>query len=124
MVSELLDDDDDNNSNNNNNVTCSCVTYKTGFGLDDWIYCTLHIYTTKDYRQSQRYRYCTHTFQFTFTHALRFLAFTSRVLATDLSQSHCNFKSQVKPSCNGLIPLWPFLLNRLRLPSPEFVTVL
>jgi hypothetical protein len=34
-------------------ITCRgvCVTYKTGFGLDDWIYCTLYIYTVRDYRQ-------------------------------------------------------------------------
>jgi hypothetical protein len=34
-------------------VTCVggwlCVTYKTGFGLDDWIYCTLNIHITRDY---------------------------------------------------------------------------
>jgi hypothetical protein len=27
------------------------VTYKTGFRLDDWIYCTIYIHTTWDYRQ-------------------------------------------------------------------------
>jgi hypothetical protein len=27
------------------------VTYKTGSGLDDWIYCTLYIHTARDYRQ-------------------------------------------------------------------------
>jgi hypothetical protein len=26
-----------------------CVTYKTGSGLDDWIFCTLYIHTTGDY---------------------------------------------------------------------------
>jgi hypothetical protein len=24
-----------------------CVTYKTGFGLDDWIYCTLYIHNSE-----------------------------------------------------------------------------
>jgi uncharacterized membrane protein YqaE (UPF0057 family) len=33
------------------------VTYKTGFGLIDWIYCTLYIHTTRDYTYViQRYR--------------------------------------------------------------------
>jgi hypothetical protein len=27
------------------------VTYKTGFGLDFWIFCTLYIHTTRGYRQ-------------------------------------------------------------------------
>jgi hypothetical protein len=36
------------------------VTYKTGFGLDDWIYCILYIHTVRDYRQLQRYRCSTH----------------------------------------------------------------
>jgi hypothetical protein len=26
------------------------MTYKTGFGLDDWIYFTLYIHTTRNYR--------------------------------------------------------------------------
>jgi hypothetical protein len=62
----------------------------------------------------QRYRYSTH-FQFTVAHALGFSVFTSRILATDLSQSHCNFKSHVKSSCHRLIPFLPFL----RLPIPR-----
>jgi hypothetical protein len=33
------------------------VTYKTGFGLNGWIYWILEIHTTRDYRQLQRYRY-------------------------------------------------------------------
>jgi hypothetical protein len=36
------------------------VIYKMGFGLDDWIYCNLYIYTIRVYRQLQRYRYSTH----------------------------------------------------------------
>jgi hypothetical protein len=27
------------------------VTYRRGFGLDAWIYCTLCIHTVRDYRQ-------------------------------------------------------------------------
>jgi hypothetical protein len=45
-----------------------------------------------------------HTLQFTVTHALRFSVFTSRILATDLSQSHCNFKSYMESSFRNLIP--------------------
>jgi hypothetical protein len=26
------------------------VTYKTGFGFDNWIYCKLYIHTVRDYR--------------------------------------------------------------------------
>jgi hypothetical protein len=37
-----------------------------------------------------------HTLQFTVVHALGFSVFTSRILATDLSQSYCNFKSHMK----------------------------
>jgi hypothetical protein len=55
----------------------------------------------------------------TFTHALGFSAFTSRILATDLSQSHCNFRSHMKSSWHSLIPVLPFLLSRLGLPSAE-----
>jgi hypothetical protein len=32
-----------------NTVTCwacCCVAYKKGFGLDDWIYCTLYLYNS------------------------------------------------------------------------------
>jgi hypothetical protein len=60
-----------------------------------------------------------HTFQFTVAHALGFSVFTSRILATGLSQSHCHFKSHMKSSFHSLIPSLPFLLNHLRLPSPE-----
>jgi hypothetical protein len=41
-----------------------------------------------------------HPLQFTVSHALGFSVFTSRILATDLQQSHCNFKSHVKFSCH------------------------
>jgi hypothetical protein len=39
-----------------------------------------------------------HTLQFTVTHALGFSVFTSRILATDLSQSHSNFNSHMESS--------------------------
>jgi hypothetical protein len=52
-------------------------------------------------------------------HALGFSAFTSRIQATDLSQSHCNFKSHVRSSLRRLTHFLPFLLNHLRPPPPE-----
>jgi hypothetical protein len=45
------------------------VAYKMGFGLDGWIYCTLYIHTTRDYRQYSIVS-IPHTFQFTVAHAL------------------------------------------------------
>jgi hypothetical protein len=48
------------------------------------------------------------TLQFTVTHALGFSAFTSRILATDISQSHFNFNSHMKFSWHSLIPCLPF----------------
>jgi hypothetical protein len=59
-----------------------CLTYKTDFGLDDWIYWHL-IRTTWDYTQYSAIADL-HTLQFTVTHALGFSVFTSRILATDL----------------------------------------
>jgi hypothetical protein len=58
------------------------VTYKTGFGFDDWIYCTLYIHTTRDYRQYSAIADL-HTLLFTAAHTLESSAFTSRILATD-----------------------------------------
>jgi hypothetical protein len=43
------------------------VTYKKGFGLDDWIYCTLYSHIS-GLQAIQRYRWCT-PLQFTVTHA-------------------------------------------------------
>jgi hypothetical protein len=85
-----------------------CVTYKTGFGLDDWIYCSLHIHKVRECRQYSAIANL-HTFQFTVPHALGFSVFISRILATDLSQSHCNFNVQVKTSSHSLISFLPFL---------------
>jgi hypothetical protein len=99
------------------------VTYKTGFGLDDWIYCTLHIHTVRDYMQYSAIAIL-HTFQFTVTHELGFTIFNTRNLATDLSQSHCHFNSHMKSSWHRLIPFLPFLLNHHRLPSPELDLIL
>jgi hypothetical protein len=68
------------------------------------------------------------TLQFTVTHALGFSDFTTRILATDLSQSHYNrsihevFFSQPH-SCNSTDSL-PSLLNQLRLPSQETLSII
>jgi hypothetical protein len=91
-------------------------------GLYDWIYWHL-IYSTRNYRQLQRYRY-SHILQFTVTHALGSSVFTSPILATDVWQSHCHFKSHMKTSFHSLIHFLPFLLNHLRLPSPELDPIL
>jgi hypothetical protein len=105
------------------------VTYKTSFGLDYRIYCTLYIQllttgnTLRNYRQYSVV-VILHTIKFTVTHALRFSVFTSRVLATDLSQSHCKFKSHVKFSCQSLVPFLSFIGNHLVLSSPELDQIL
>jgi hypothetical protein len=46
----------------------------------------IYTFTSRDYRQYSAVANL-HTFQFTVTHALGFSVFTSRILATDLSQS-------------------------------------
>jgi hypothetical protein len=42
-------------------VTCRvyCVTYRTGFGLDNWTYCTLYILSS-GLQAIQSFRYYTH----------------------------------------------------------------
>jgi hypothetical protein len=56
-----------------------------------------------------------HTFQFIVARAQGFSVFNNRILATDLSQSHCHLKSHAKSSCHRLIPFVPFL----QLPIPK-----
>jgi hypothetical protein len=86
-----------------------CLTYETGSGLDDWIYRHL-LHITRDYRQ-----YCNIasliTLQFTVKNALGFSVFTSRILAMDLYQSHCNFKSHMKSYFHSLIHLLSLFCN-------------
>jgi hypothetical protein len=83
-----------------------CVTYRR---VLDWISDLLTAYTHHSELHSAIADL--HTLQFTVTHALGFSVFTSRVLATDLKQSHCHFKSNVKSSLHSLIPFLPFLPN-------------
>jgi hypothetical protein len=77
------------------------VTYKTSSGLDDWIYCHL-IHITRDYTQYSAIAIL-HTLQFTVANALGFSVFTSRIQATDLSQSYCHFNSHTKSSLHSLL---------------------
>jgi hypothetical protein len=46
-----------------------CVNYKTRLRLDGWIFCTLYIHTTRDYRQYSSIADL-RTLQFTVTHAV------------------------------------------------------
>jgi hypothetical protein len=90
------------------------VTYKTGFWIRFIVsYTFTRFGTTGNYSAIA----ILHTFHLTVAHALGFSVFTSRILATDLSQSHCNFKSHMKCSWHSLIPFLPFLLSHRRLPA-------
>jgi hypothetical protein len=60
-----------------------------------------------------------HILHFTVTYAVGLSVFTSRILATGLEQSHCNFKSPIKSSFHSLVSFLPFILKHLWLPSPE-----
>jgi hypothetical protein len=68
---------------------------------------TLYIHATRDYRQYSSIANL-HIFQFTVAQALSFSVFTSRILATDLSQFLCNLNSY------SLIPFLPFLQLPIR----------
>jgi hypothetical protein len=92
------------------------VTYKTALGLGDWIYCTLYVHTTGDYRQLQRHRYSAHfpVYRYARTRMLK----SSLVVSWQLiyHSYHCHFRSHMKSSLHGLIP---FLALILRLPVPK-----
>jgi hypothetical protein len=90
--------------------------------MDDWIYCTLYIHTFRDYRRYSAIAIL-HTVQFTVAHALWFSVLTSCILATDVSQSRCNFRSHMKSSWHNRIPFLPFILNHLLLSSSELDTI-
>jgi hypothetical protein len=51
-----------------------------------------YIFTTRDYRQYSAIADL-HSLQFTVAYALSFSIFTSHILATELQESHCHFKS-------------------------------
>jgi hypothetical protein len=87
------------------------VSIKTDFALDNWIYCTLYSQTVRDYRQYSAIAIL-HTLQFIIAHALGFSVFSTRMLATDISQSQCNFKSHIKSSFHILIPFLSLFCSR------------
>jgi hypothetical protein len=62
------------------------VTYKTGFRLNEWIYCNIYIHTTRDCSQYSAVADL-HNLQFTVTHALGFSVFISCTQATDIAVS-------------------------------------
>jgi hypothetical protein len=95
------------------------VTIRRGL---DWMFGFIAPYTFTHFGTTGNYSAI--AILHTITHAIGFSVLTSRILATDLSQSHCNFKSHVKSSLHRLIPFLTFLLNHLRLPSPELEPVL
>jgi hypothetical protein len=78
----------------------------------DWMigFIASYTFTARDYRQYSAIAIL-HTLQFIVAHAVWFSVFTSRILATDLWQSHCNFKSHMKPSLYRLIPFLPLICN-------------
>jgi hypothetical protein len=78
------------------------VTYKRGFWIG-WLDLLQLIRSQLGTAGSYSSIAILHTFQFTVIHALGFSVFTSRILATDLSQSHCHFKSQMKSCLRRLI---------------------
>jgi hypothetical protein len=89
---------------------CLRVTCETRFVWMIRFIDTFYKYTTLDYRQYSSIAVL-HTFQFKVTHAIRFSVFTSRILATDLSQSHCHFKSHMKFSFHSPIPFLPLFCS-------------
>jgi hypothetical protein len=109
--------------NRNCMVTCRglCVIYMTGSGLDYWIYWHLN-HTTWDSKQHSDIADL-HTLQFTITRTVRYSVFIT-VSWQRIQQSHCHFKLHMKSSLHRLIPFLPFLLNRLRLSSPELYQIL
>jgi hypothetical protein len=78
----------------------------------DWMigFTAPYTFTTRDYRQYSVIADL-HTLQFNVTHSLWFSVITSRILATDLSQSHCHFSSHMKSSFHNLIPFLPLFCN-------------
>jgi hypothetical protein len=56
--------------------------YRRGFGLGDWIYCTLYIHNTG--LQAIQHYHCSAHLTVILTYTLGFSVFTSRILATDL----------------------------------------
>jgi hypothetical protein len=95
-------------------VTCKGVSCAwLWWWVADWMIGLTVPYTITHIRKYWQYSAITdvHTSQFTVTRALPFSVFTSRILATDLSQPHCNFKSYMKYSCHRIISFSPLFFN-------------
>jgi hypothetical protein len=86
------------------------VTYKTGFGLNVCIYCTLYFHTVRNYRQYSAIAIL-HTFQFNVAHALLFQS--SLVLSWQRIYHSLTVTSNLLGTV--LIPFLPFL----QLPIPK-----
>jgi hypothetical protein len=103
-----------------NLIILSCVgvlhvTYKTGFGLDDWICYTLHIHNSGLQAITALSLFYTPYNSTLHTHKS---SQSSLVVSWQrIYKSHSHFKSHIKSSL-------PFLLNHLGLPSPELDPVL
>jgi hypothetical protein len=97
------------------------VIYKTGSGLDDWIYWHF-IHTLRDCRQHRAITDL-HTFQFTVTHVLGSSVFTCRILATDLINSLTVTLNHTWSFLHRLIPILPLFCNCQfrRLDSVQFL---
>jgi hypothetical protein len=76
--------------------------------LIDCICCTLYIHTPRDYGQ---YSAITGLHPLQITVELGLSVFTSRILVTDLSQSHCHCKSHVKFPLHSLTPFLSLFCN-------------
>jgi hypothetical protein len=99
-------------------VLFNIVTHMDDLQMDfDWVTGMIASYTFTQFA-------ILHTFLFTVKHAQWFSDFTSRVLATDLLQSQCNFKSHLESSLYRLIPFPLFLqlaIPRTRLSSSRLL---
>jgi hypothetical protein len=77
----------------------------------------IQLVTTSNTALSLIYKLCSSPL-----HALGFLVFTSHILATDLSQSHCHFKSHMKSSLHRLIPFVPLLSTQFNSSAPKLIS--
>jgi hypothetical protein len=84
-------------------VGCSCLTYKTGFEIYVWIYCTLYIHNS-GLQAIQCYCWSAH---FTLLHT-HYCSQSPLVLSRQrIYKSHCQFKSHMESSFHSRIPFLP-----------------
>jgi hypothetical protein len=91
-------------------------------GVLDWMIGFIDTYTFTQFGTTGNYSAIAilHTFQLTVPHALGFSVFTGRILASDLSQSHCHFNSHMLYSWHSLIPFLPLPDAANSEPSTQF----